>query len=52
MKIPARSELCVHRDLQKYTHLSPLPSKDEGPNEIGHTMNIGNLIPIVLRFHI
>ena len=28
----------------KYTHLSPLLSKDEGLKGIGHSMSIGNLI--------
>ena len=43
-KIPSRSGVCVQGEWQKYTPPSPPLSKDEGLKNIGHSMNIRNLI--------
>ena len=43
-KITSRSGVCIQGEWQKYTSSSPLLSKDEGLQDIGHSMSIGNLI--------
>ena len=43
-KIPSRSGVCVQGEWQKNTPSSPPLSKDEGLNDIGDRMSIGNLI--------
>ena len=44
VKMPSCSGVCVQVEWQKYTLPSPLLSKDEGLRDIGHSINIGNLI--------